>query len=129
MKHGIKNGLKTGLKAVCIAAAFIGASACVPATAAPAVVKNDTAQQQSDKTSTAPVTVAKPGDADDGVVSINTASAETLAQAMNGVGLKKAQSIVSYREEYGPFKALEQLQEVPGIGSALVERNLSHIKL
>ncbi|MCA1921633.1 ComEA family DNA-binding protein, partial [Buttiauxella noackiae] len=43
--------------------------------------------------------------------------------------LKKAQSIVSYREEYGPFKTLEQLQEVPGIGSALVERNLSHIKL
>lgn len=75
------------------------------------------------------MTTAKPSDADDGVVSINTGSAEALAQAMNGVGLKKAQSIISYREEYGPFKALEQLQEVPGIGSALVERNLSHIKL
>ncbi|MEW7313833.1 helix-hairpin-helix domain-containing protein [Buttiauxella gaviniae] len=120
--------MKTGIKAVCIAVALIGASACTPATAAPAVVKNDTAQH-SDKTPVTPVTTAKPSDADDGVVSINTASAEALAQAMNGVGLKKAQSIVSYREEYGPFKALEQLQEVPGIGSALVERNLSHIKL
>ncbi|WP_252149847.1 helix-hairpin-helix domain-containing protein, partial [Escherichia coli] len=36
-------------------------------------------------------------------VSINNASAEELARAMNGVGLKKAQAIVSYREEYGPF--------------------------
>ena len=26
---------------------------------------------------------------------------------MNGVGLKKAQAIVSYREEYGPFKTVE----------------------
>ncbi|MEZ2574499.1 MULTISPECIES: helix-hairpin-helix domain-containing protein [Buttiauxella] len=121
--------MKSGMKAVCIAVALIGASACSLATAAPAVVKNEAAQQQSDKTPAAPVTTAKQGDADDGVVSINTASAEAMAQAMNGVGLKKAQSIVSYREEYGPFKAIEQLQEVPGIGSALVERNLSRIKL
>lgn len=125
----MNTGIKRGLKAMCIAVSLISTSAFIPATAAPAVVKNDTAQAQSDKTPATPVTTAKPSDADDGVVSINTGSAEALAQAMNGVGLKKAQSIVSYREEYGPFKALEQLQEVPGIGSALVERNLSHIKL
>ena len=125
----MKPGIKSGIKAVCIAVAFIGASACSLATAAPAVVKSEAAQQHSDKTPVPPVTTAKQADADDGVVSINTASAEALAQTMNGVGLKKAQSIVSYREEYGPFKALEQLQEVPGIGSALVERNLSRIKL
>ena len=33
---------------------------------------------------------------------------------MNGVGLKKAQAIVSYREEYGPFKTVEDLKQVPG---------------
>lgn len=125
----MKPGIKSGIKAVCIAVAFIGASACSLATAAPAAIKGEAAQQHSDKTPATPVTTAKQADADDGVVSINTASAEVLAQTMNGVGLKKAQSIVSYREEYGPFKALEQLQEVPGIGSALVERNLSRIKL
>lgn len=125
----MKPGIKSGIKTVCIAVTLIGASACSLATAAPAVVKNETAVQPINKTPATPVTTVKQSDADDGVVSINTASAEALAQAMNGVGLKKAQSIVSYREEYGPFKALEQLQEVPGIGSALVERNLSHIKL
>lgn len=42
---------------------------------------------------------------------------------MNGVGLKKAQAIVSYREEYGPFKTVDDLKQVPGMGSSLVERN------
>ncbi|MBP2170154.1 competence protein ComEA [Erwinia toletana] len=64
-----------------------------------------------------------------GTVSINRASAEELAAAMNGVGLKKAESIVSYREKYGPFSDVEQLKEVPGIGSALVERNAARLKL
>ncbi|ACS86646.1 ComEA family DNA-binding protein [Musicola paradisiaca] len=66
---------------------------------------------------------------DEEEVSINTASAEQLAAALNGVGLKKAQAIVAYREQNGPFTQIEQLQEVPGIGAALVERNQSRIRL
>jgi len=62
-------------------------------------------------------------------VSINEATAEQLSAAMNGVGLKKAQAIVSYREQYGPFSAIQQLSEVPGIGNALIERNASRLKL
>ncbi|MCA1178987.1 MULTISPECIES: ComEA family DNA-binding protein [unclassified Pantoea] len=65
----------------------------------------------------------------EGQVSINQASAEQLAAAMNGIGLKKAQAIVSYREQYGPFTAIEQLKEIPGIGNALVERNSGRLKL
>jgi len=62
-------------------------------------------------------------------VSINAASAEELARVMNGVGLKKAQAIISYREEFGPFKSIDDLRQVPGMGGALVERNLSHLML
>ncbi|WP_434586151.1 helix-hairpin-helix domain-containing protein [Klebsiella sp. R390] len=62
-------------------------------------------------------------------VSINSASAEELMQAMNGVGLKKAQAIVSYREEFGPFKTVDDLKQVPGMGLSLVERNLAHLML
>lgn len=62
-------------------------------------------------------------------VSINTASAEELARVMSGVGLKKAQAIVNHREEFGPFKTLDDLRQVPGMGGALVERNLSHLML
>ena len=62
-------------------------------------------------------------------VSINEATAEQLSAVMNGVGLKKAQAIVNYREQYGPFSAVQQLSEVPGIGNALIERNASRLKL
>jgi len=61
-------------------------------------------------------------------VDINTASAEELAEALNGVGIKKAKAIVQHRQEFGPFKSLEQLQDVPGIGASLLERNRSRIK-
>lgn len=72
---------------------------------------------------------ATPGIYEGVQVSINSASAEELAAVMNGVGLKKAESIVSYRDQYGPFTQVEQLKEVPGIGSALVERNVTRLKL
>lgn len=62
-------------------------------------------------------------------ISINSATAQELASIMNGIGIKKAEAIVSYRQQFGPFTELEQLKEVPGIGSALVERNLSRLKL
>ncbi|MEM0672946.1 MULTISPECIES: ComEA family DNA-binding protein [Dickeya] len=77
-----------------------------------------------------PEKAAKPSVAtDEEEVSINKATAEQLAAALNGVGLKKAQAIVSYREQNGPFTQIEQLQEVPGIGSALIERNQSRLRL
>lgn len=61
-------------------------------------------------------------------VDINRASAEELAEALNGVGLKKAQAIVRHRQESGPFKTPDQLLDVPGIGASLLERNRSRIK-
>lgn len=57
-------------------------------------------------------------------VSINHASAQELANTLDGIGLKKAEAIISYREKYGPFTSIQQLNEVSGISSALVERNL-----
>jgi len=70
----------------------------------------------------------KPAVTGDYGVDINTASAEELAEALNGVGIKKAQAIVQYREEFGLFKSPEQLLNVPGIGASLLERNRSRIK-
>ncbi|WP_299998452.1 ComEA family DNA-binding protein [uncultured Cedecea sp.] len=70
----------------------------------------------------------KPVVAEEHAVDINTASAEELSEAMNGVGIKKAQAIVKYRQEFGPFNSIEQLQNVPGIGPSLLERNRGRIK-
>jgi competence protein ComEA len=66
---------------------------------------------------------------DEASVSINQADAEQLASILKGVGLKKAESIVRYREQNGPFTQIEQLQEVPGIGPALFERNRARLKM
>ncbi|MDW5500539.1 ComEA family DNA-binding protein [Pseudomonas lundensis] len=66
---------------------------------------------------------------DEASVSINQADAEQLASVLKGVGLKKAESIVRYREQNGPFTQIEQLQEVPGIGPALFERNRARLKM
>ena len=62
-------------------------------------------------------------------ISINTASAEEITAALNGIGIKKAQAIVEYREKYGEFTQIEQLKEVPGIGDTLLNRNLPKLKL
>jgi competence protein ComEA len=69
------------------------------------------------------------GLAEEEKVSLNNASAEELAKALNGVGIKKGQTIVEYRSEMGPFTKIEQLQEVPGIGPSLFQRNQNRLKL
>ncbi|WP_035173720.1 ComEA family DNA-binding protein, partial [Lactobacillus equicursoris] len=50
-----------------------------------------------------------------GQVNINTASATEL-QKLNGIGEKKAQQIIAYRQEKGGFKSIDELKEVSGIG-------------
>ena len=58
-----------------------------------------------------------------GAVDINAADAQTLAEAINGVGISRAQAIVAYRSEHGPFKSVDDLTAVKGIGDKLVEKN------
>ncbi|GAB3323097.1 ComEA family DNA-binding protein [Haliea atlantica] len=62
-------------------------------------------------------------------VNINTADANTLAQQLQGVGVARAQEIIRYREQYGPFASIEELSEVKGIGPATLERNRALITL
>ena len=59
-------------------------------------------------------------------ININSASAAEL-QSLNGVGAKKAEAIVAYRTEFGPFKSAEELAEVKGIGQGIVQRNADRI--
>ena len=62
-------------------------------------------------------------------VNINLASAEVLADSLQGVGLAKAHRIVEYPEAYGPFEHIDELAAVQGIGAATVEKNRSVIRL
>ncbi|EKE76688.1 ComEA family DNA-binding protein [Gallaecimonas xiamenensis] len=61
-------------------------------------------------------------------VDINSASAEEIARILKGVGAKKAALIVEYREAHGPFKSLEDLKAVKGIGDKLLDANADKIR-
>jgi competence protein ComEA len=62
-------------------------------------------------------------------VNVNTASAEEIADVLHGVGDKKAQLIVDYREKHGEFKYIDDLKEVKGIGDATIRKNKDKIIL
>ncbi|MEE0125305.1 MAG: helix-hairpin-helix domain-containing protein, partial [Enterococcus faecalis] len=54
-------------------------------------------------------------------INLNTAT-EAELQTISGIGAKKAQEIIRFRDEQGPFKTVEELKNVPGIGEKTVER-------
>lgn len=56
-------------------------------------------------------------------VNVNTADAETMSNALTGIGPKKAEAIVQYRKEHGEFKTLEELGNVSGIGEKTIKAN------
>ncbi|UTW46037.1 ComEA family DNA-binding protein [bacterium SCSIO 12696] len=59
----------------------------------------------------------------EGKVNINTADAETIANSLKGIGIKKAQAIVDYRKQIGgKYQSLDQLLEVKGIGEKILAK-------
>ena len=62
------------------------------------------------------------------MVDINSATAQQLAQQLNGIGMVKAQAIVEYRQQHGPFASVEQLVAVKGVGEKLLERNRASLE-
>jgi len=60
---------------------------------------------------------------------INTASAQQLAANLKGVGVAKAAAIIAYREAHGPFRKVDDLAKVKGIGMRIVDINRDHLVL
>jgi competence protein ComEA len=56
-------------------------------------------------------------------VDINQADAVTIAESMDGIGPKKAAAIIAYREANGPFKNVDELLNVKGVGRATLAKN------
>ena len=61
-------------------------------------------------------------------VNINTADAQNIAKSLNGIGLKKAEAIVSWRTEHGNFSEISSIDQVKGIGQKTVEKNKEFIQ-
>lgn len=61
-----------------------------------------------------------PSHSKQGTVNINAATLEEL-QTIKGIGKKKAEAILQYRKEHGPFRTKEDLLQVKGIGKKALE--------
>jgi len=55
-----------------------------------------------------------------GKININKATSDQLMQ-IKGIGESYAKRIIEYREKNGPFKKIEDLMEVQGIGTKIFE--------
>ena len=60
------------------------------------------------------------------VIDLNTASAADLTR-LPGIGEKRAQAIVDYRESSGPFQSVEELTEVKGIGEGILAQVYDYV--
>lgn len=62
-------------------------------------------------------------------VNINQADAQALAANLKGIGLRRAEAIVAYREQHGPFRDAYELTAIKGVGEAIVAANETRIQL
>lgn len=60
-------------------------------------------------------------------ININTADSKAL-QSVKGIGKQRAEAIVAYRDDHGRFKSVNDLQNVPGVSSALLGKIKANIK-
>jgi competence protein ComEA len=62
------------------------------------------------------------------LININGASLTAL-QALSGIGPVKAQAIIDYREQHGPFKKIDDIKNVSGIGPATYDKIKDHLSV
>lgn len=65
---------------------------------------------------------------DQALVNINHASEGELA-SLHGIGSSKAQAIILYREMFGDFKTVDELEKVKGIGPKTLEKNRVRLQI
>lgn len=61
-------------------------------------------------------------------INVNKASVEQLSE-LKGLGPKKAQSIIDYRNANGPFTSVADLMNVKGIGVKFIEKNSKYLAI
>ena len=55
-------------------------------------------------------------------ININTADKDLL-MSIKGIGEKRAEAIIAYRNKNGPFKTVDQLADIKGVGKLFIDSN------
>lgn len=84
---------------------------------------------ESSKSVEQPVQASSVEEAKASTVNLNTADAQTLQDALIGIGKVKAQAIIDHRDNNGPFASVDELLEVKGIGAATLEKNRDRLSV
>lgn len=79
-------------------------------------------------TSAAPVGGKAVGSSDSGKIALNQASAEDL-QKIPGIGKKRAEDILAFRDQNGGFQSIDDLKKVSGIGEKTLEKIKDHVQV
>nr|WP_227548594.1 ComEA family DNA-binding protein [Acinetobacter sp. ANC 4173] len=61
-------------------------------------------------------------------IRLNSATSAQLQQ-LSGIGEKKAEAILQYRQQHGKFKTVDELQQIKGIGPKLLQKNKDRLAL
>ncbi len=62
------------------------------------------------------------------VINLNKSNLDELL-TLKGIGQKKAQAILSYRKQVGSFASIEELTNVKGIGTKVIDDNKSRLQI
>ena len=62
------------------------------------------------------------------LINLNTAHASELI-TLDGVGIKTAEAIIAYRTKHGRFEAVDELQQVKGIGAKTLAKNRHRLRV
>ena len=68
-----------------------------------------------------PAPVAEEAEEEAGPIDLNAATATQLRQ-LPSIGPKTAARILAHRQQHGPFKKVEELQQISGVGPRTIER-------
>lgn len=73
-------------------------------------------------------TLSSDGTESSGKIDLNKATADDL-QTIPGIGEKRAQDIIAYRESQGAFHSIDELKEISGIGDKTLEKLASYVRI
>jgi len=61
-------------------------------------------------------------------INLNTADIQTLSHSVKGIGKKRAEAIIKYREAHQGIKSIDELGQVTGLGQHFVEKNKEQLE-